>query len=410
MVQGAIAVAREEREFRGDEQEVMERLVERARVAAADIVAHRLLREQAYTDPLTKLGNRRALTAELEERLSGASVSAPLLLLLFDLDGFKIYNDTFGHLAGDALLARLGGKLAAAVSAHGAAYRLGGDEFCVLVAAPSAKLDGLVAEAVEALSERGENFTVGASYGAVLLPHEAATADYAMQLADERMYARKRGRKSSVGDQTRDVLVQIIAARRPELHEHCSEVALLCRRVGGALKLPPEAIEELARAAELHDVGKVAVPDAILEKTDALTGPERHFVQQHTLLGERILGAVPALRGVAAIVRSSREHWDGSGYPDGLAGEEIPFAARVVAACDAYESMLRDRGDRRGRGHEEIVEHLRAQAGREFDPRVVDALLEVLRDDEARLGARVESRSRAIHEALEAHKTMAVHE
>jgi diguanylate cyclase (GGDEF)-like protein len=405
---GAIAVAREEREFRDDEQEVMERLVERARVAAADIIAHRLLREQAYTDSLTKLGNRRALTAELEQRLAGASVGEPLLLLLFDLDGFKAYNDTFGHLAGDALLARLGGKLASAVSEYGAAYRLGGDEFCALVAAPSGALDGIVAQAAEALSERGEKFAVGASYGAVLLPHEAASPDYAMQLADERMYARKRGRKSSIGDQTRDVLVQMIAARRPELHEHCSDVALLCRRVGGVLELSPEALEELARAAELHDVGKVGVPDAILSKEEPLTEAEREFVGQHTILGERILSAVPALREIAAIVRSTRERWDGRGYPDGLAGEQIPLAARIVAACDAYEAMQHDRGDRRGRAHEEVLDHLRAESGRQFDPSVVAALLEVLRNEEQRLEGREESHARVMHEALAAHKLRTV--
>ncbi|HEX4563405.1 MAG TPA: GGDEF domain-containing protein, partial [Solirubrobacteraceae bacterium] len=247
--QGAIAIAREERAFGGDEQEVMERLVERARVAAADVIAHRVLREQAYSDPLTKLGNRRALNAELDERLTGACVSEPMLLLLFDLDGFKAYNDAFGRLAGDALLVRLGSRLADAVSEYGAAYRLGGDEFCALVVAPSAKLDALIARATEALSEKGESYAVGTSHAAVLLPHEAAGADHAMQLADERMYARKRGRTSSIAGQTRDALMQILAAKQPELHDHCSDVAQLCRRVGSALQLHSDALEELVRAA-----------------------------------------------------------------------------------------------------------------------------------------------------------------
>src|SRR5258708_37450325 len=125
----------------------MERLVDRARVAAADIIAHRVLREQAYTDPLTKLGNRRALTAELEQRLAGACVSEPLLLLLFDLDGFKAYNDAFGHLAGDALLARLGSRLADAVSEDGAAYRLRGAGVCAVLVAPSAQDDAALTRA-----------------------------------------------------------------------------------------------------------------------------------------------------------------------------------------------------------------------------------------------------------------------
>jgi diguanylate cyclase (GGDEF)-like protein len=397
---GAVAVAREEREFRADEQQLMQRLVERARIAAADIIAHRVLREQAYTDPLTKLGNRRALTAELEERLAGASVSEPLLLLLFDLDGFKSYNDAFGHLAGDALLARLGAKLAAAVSAHGAAYRLGGDEFCALVAAPSAKLDGIAAQAAEALSERGESFAVGASCGAVLLPHEAASVEYAMQLADERMYARKRGRSSSIGDQTRDVLVQMLSARRPELHDHCSEVAQLCRRVGSALKLPVDALEELVRAAELHDVGKVGLPDALLDAEGPLSAAEHELLCLHPVLGERILGAVPSLRAVAAIVRCTRERWDGHGYPDGLAGEKIPLAARIIAVCDAYEEMVRDGGERPRRARADVLDRLLAESGRRFDPDIVAVLLEELRREERRRGICEESRARAILDTL----------
>jgi diguanylate cyclase (GGDEF)-like protein len=397
---GAIAVARAQREFLADEEDVMAGLVERARVAAADIVAHRILQEQAFTDPLTKLGNRRALSAELQARLGGALGSERLLLLLFDLDGFKSYNDTFGHPAGDALLARLGGKLESVVSAYGAAYRLGGDEFCALVVASEAKRDAIIADAVAALSERGENFAVGASYGAVALPEEATGANQAMELADERMYARKRGRASSAGDQTRDVLVQIIQARKPELHDHSSEVAQLCRRVGVEMELTQDALAELARAAELHDVGKVAVPDAILGKREQLTEDERAFVRHHVLLGERILNSVSALRGVASLVRSTHEHWDGGGYPDGLSGEAIPVAARIIAACDAYVSMRSDRSYRAPRGRAQALDELRREAGRQFDPRVVAALLRELGDEEVRTGRCPESRARALRDAL----------
>ena len=130
-------VARADRDFSEDERELLVSLVERAESAAAEIVGHELLREQANTDPLTRLGNRRKLAEELRERLAGASRQNATVLMLFDLDGFKSYNDTFGHIAGDALLARLGGKLEAAVAPRGAAFRLGGDEFCVLLSLSS---------------------------------------------------------------------------------------------------------------------------------------------------------------------------------------------------------------------------------------------------------------------------------
>jgi diguanylate cyclase (GGDEF)-like protein len=372
---GALTVAREQRQFRDDEEAVMCGLADRAREAAADIVAHHLLREQALTDALTRLGNRRKLIADIDELMIEASAANPLVLILFDLNGFKSYNDTFGHVAGDAVLARLGGKLAAAVASHGTAYRLGGDEFCVLLSAKSAELESVVASAAGALEESGENFEVGASYGAVLIPHEATALDYALQLADERMYARKRGRPSIAADQTRDVLIRIMQAKQPSLEDHSGEVALLCRRVGRRFGMNTEELDELVRAAELHDVGKVGIPDAILDKAGALSAQEREFVRQHTLLGERILNAAPALRPVAVIVRASHERWDGGGYPDGLTGDRIPLGARIIAACDAYEAMTTDRCYRAAMSHEAACEELRREAGRQFDPEVVEALV-----------------------------------
>ena len=176
-------------------------------------------RGEAITDALTGLGNRRKLLADLERELAGASVERPLILILFDLDGFKRYNDGFGHLAGDALLARLGAKLEAAVAPAGEAYRLGGDEFCAVVAVEPHGLEELLAATAIALSDSGEGFEVHASYGAVCLPHEAATPSMALQIADQRMYARKDGRTSPVRRETRDVLIRALQARRPELRD-----------------------------------------------------------------------------------------------------------------------------------------------------------------------------------------------
>ncbi|HXR29277.1 MAG TPA: diguanylate cyclase [Solirubrobacteraceae bacterium] len=374
-VSGAVAVARLARPFREDERAVMSRLVERARQAACDIVMRELLREQALTDPLTQLGNRRKLAADLEQRLAGASPTSPLALALFDLDGFKSYNDTFGHPAGDAMLARLGAKLASAVAPYGTAYRLGGDEFCVLLAADSADVRAAIELAVAALSESGENFSVGCSHGAALLPEEAEDLDRAIRIADQRMYALKKGRQPPARDQTRDVLMRIIHAKAPSLQVHSSEVAELCVRIGRRLGMSGEQLDELARAAELHDIGKVGIPDEILEKPGPLTVTEWEFMRQHTVLGERILSAAPALRPVAAIVGATHERWDGRGYPDGLAAAEIPLGARVIAACDAYEAMTSERPYSAAVEHRAACAELRREAGRQFDPEVVDVLL-----------------------------------
>jgi two-component system, cell cycle response regulator len=134
-----------------------------------------------------------------------------------------------------------------------------------------------------------------------------------------------------------------------------------------------EQLDELVRGAELHDVGKMAIPDAILHKPAGLAPDEWAFVHQHTIIGERILAAAPALRAVGALVRSSHERWDGRGYPDRLAGDAIPLGARVIAVCDAYDAMRSDRPYRRACPQDEALAELRRCAGRQFDPAVVEA-------------------------------------
>ncbi len=337
-------------------------------------------RGEALTDVLTGLGNRRKLVADLEAELDAATADDPRILLLFDLDGFKRYNDSYGHLAGDALLTRLGRKLASAVRPYGEAYRLGGDEFCAVVTADPDRLEDLLAAASAALTERGEGFEVVSSYGAVALPHEADSAALAIQLADQRMYARKEGRTSPVRMQTRDVLMRALHAREPRLRAHAATMADLAVAVGRRLELDGETLDVVARAAELHDVGKVAVPDAILGKPESLSSEEWAFMRRQPLLAERILNGAAAMRPVARVVRSTHEHWDGSGYPDGLAGEAIPIGARIVAVCAAYGAMTADRPYRPRLDAADAAHELERAAGSQFDPTIVEACLAELQD------------------------------
>ncbi len=381
-VRGTISIARRARPFQADEVALLTELVAKGRTAAADILGHHVLRAQAISDPLTGLGNRRKMAESLKAWFATADEREPRLLMLFDLDGFKSYNDTFGHPAGDALLAHLGTKLAAAVAPYGEAYRLGGDEFCAVLSIEEERLEEVIASAAEALSESGEEFSISASHGVVLLPHEAGTLEQALQLADERMYSHKYGR-SGAREQARDVLMRTMQAKQPNLREHSSEVAQLAVAVARRLGMDGEEIDEIARAAELHDVGKVGIPDAVLDKSAALDATEWELMHQHTILGERILNAAPALRPVARIVRSTHERWDGTGYPDRLRGTDIPLAARIVAVCDAYEAMTSDRAYRMAIGHDAACRELRDMAGSQFDPEVVGVFIEEIERREA---------------------------
>jgi HD-GYP domain-containing protein (c-di-GMP phosphodiesterase class II) len=271
-------------------------------------------RREALTDALTGLGNRRALSRDLERAVAGERDA--VLLALFDLDGFKHYNDSYGHPAGDALLQRLGSKLAEHVDGVGTAYRMGGDEFCVL------------------------------------LP----------LLGD--------------GDAQAAACAQALAERDPGLGEHISGVASFAEAVARRLDLDEEQIEHIRHAAELHDVGKMAIPDAILDKPAPLEPAEWEFIRRHTIIGERIVAAAPALRPVAALVRSSHERWDGTGYPDHLRGAEILLGARIVAVCDAFDAMIANRPYRAGMEATRAMEELRHCAGTQFDPAVVEAFTE----------------------------------
>jgi diguanylate cyclase (GGDEF)-like protein len=333
-------------------------------------------RIEAQTDSLTSLGNRRKLMTDLRRELQIASVASPRVLVLFDLDGFKRYNDTYGHPAGDVLLARLGANLGRAMKPYGGAYRIGGDEFCVLVMTGASSAKTIIALAAAALSEQGEGFTIKASHGAVILPHEARDATFALKIADQRMYAHKEDRRSSATRQTRDILLQVLQEREPDLGDHLKGVAQLAMGVGNRLSLLSDELDEVVRAAELHDVGKMAIPDEILHKPGPLTDSEWSFVRQHTIIGERILSAAPALLPVAKLVRASHEHYDGSGYPDGLAGDAIPLGARIVAVCDAFDAMTTSRPYRDAMSVEDALAEIRACAGSQFDSTVVEAFCE----------------------------------
>jgi diguanylate cyclase (GGDEF)-like protein len=329
-------------------------------------------RREALTDGLSGLPNRRALMRDLDRVLADGAHAA---IVFFDLDGFKQYNDSFGHSAGDALLRRLGQRLKESVDGAGTAYRLGGDEFCVVLEHPSQER---IAAAAVALGESGEGFGVAASYGVVTVPDDAADATTALQLADERMYDHKSGRGTGRRAEVRGVLLQVLSEREPTLHEHIGGVSRLALATAREYGLPAEDCDVIARGAELHDIGKLAIPDAILDKPGPLDADELELMRQHTVIGERILVAAPALRPVARHVRASHERWDGAGYPDRLAGTEIPLGARIIAVCDAYDAMVSNRPYRAAMEPAAALEELRRCAGTQFDPAAVRAFCTVV--------------------------------
>jgi diguanylate cyclase (GGDEF)-like protein len=329
------------------------------------------LHVQAMHDPLTGLANRRQLAQDLDAVVRGASDDRQARLVVFDLDGFKAYNDAFGHHGGDLLLTRLARALGAAAGHAGTAYRLGGDEFCALFR--DGADDAIVQRCLAGLSEAGEGFSIASSHGSVLLPRDASDPDLAMQLADERMYSEKNSSRASAGQQTRNLALKVLSVQQPDIEQHSEHVAALVGGVATRLGMSESQVAELVRAAELHDIGKIAIPYAVLHKDGPLDDDEWEMMRRHATIGANILSAAPALAGVAELVRYHHERFDGTGYPQGLSGTDIPLGSRILFVCDSFDAIVSQRPYSPTMSEELALDELRRNAGTQFDPAVVEA-------------------------------------
>jgi HD-GYP domain-containing protein (c-di-GMP phosphodiesterase class II) len=189
---------------------------------------------------------------------------------------------------------------------------------------------------------------------------------------------RSRGTLTAVRDETASVLLRILDEREDDLNRHLREVTALVHAVAGRVGLSGERLEILTRAAECHDIGKVAIPDEVLHKQGPLTEDEWKVMREHTVIGERILAAAPSMVPVARVVRSCHERWDGLGYPDRLPGPQIPLESRLIFICDAYDAMVANRPYRQGLSTEQALHELRRHSGTQFDPELVETFCETV--------------------------------
>jgi two-component system cell cycle response regulator len=346
--------------------------------------AHHALRSgaraAAEADPVTGLPGRPRFRADLDARLADGG---PTTLLLARLDGFAAYDAAFGHRAGDALLVRLADELRRAVRDEAVAYRPGGTTFCALTAHDVLSIDALERRVSAALREQGNGFAVAASVGRVTIPREAATSAEALRLADARADLARRAADPKPRDASPTAALADALALTGD---HALGAAELAEAVAKRMGVSALERAHVRLASQLSGLGKLALPDALLGKAGELSAEERAYVRDHPVIAERILLRARGLEAVAALVRSSREHFDGSGHPDGLTGEAIPLGARIVAVCDAFDAMLSHRPWRPAMSTEAALAELRRGAGSQFDTAVVDAFDAVI-DERSRLFA-----------------------
>src|SRR3954454_18371697 len=287
-------------------------------------------------DPMgrTLCGAMRRPLGEDLDALRGGPAAPGSVLAVFELVGFQPYHDSFGALAGEAMLERLERRLADAVCAWGRAYRLEHGGFAVLATLAERGPDAIVATASAALSEHGGAFPISSVHGMALRPSEAGVPDAELRLTDQLLYAARR-RAVPPGNRTRDALIATLEEARPELARHMRAVGALARQTGVELGIEAEALDELVRAAGLHDVGKIAIPDGILDKSGTPSDDEWPFLHRHTVVGERILGAAAPLGPVAQLVRAQ---------PRALGRRRLP---RRPAGRGDPPRRPRDRGVRR---------------------------------------------------------------
>ena len=347
-------------------------------------------------DPVTgDLLTLAAFRAQLELDIQRAKrYKRPLSVAVLDIDRFRHLNLKHGYAAGDGLLAAVGKLIGARTRSSDLACRIGGDEFGIMFAETGP------AQAVEAMQRilvEMEDLDAGgvrghaASVGVASLQRDQSAEALLAAAGSALEQSRAAGGGQAVvyegpEDESEEVLASghgdVIAALASALGErdrytgeHSESVVELTAKVGEALALDAEEIARVRTAALLHDIGKVGVPDEILRKPGPLDDREWEIMRQHPVIGERIVRAIPGMGAIARIVRHEHERWDGGGYPDGLARETIPVGARIILACDAYHAMTSDRPYRQALSHHEAMAELTANAGSQFDPNVIEALV-----------------------------------
>ncbi|EPY2283376.1 HD domain-containing phosphohydrolase [Clostridium sporogenes] len=330
----------------------------------------------SYHDQLTGLYNRRFFEKELK-RLD-VEKNLPLTIVMADVNGLKLVNDSFGHAAGDELLEKVAEVIKKGCRSNDIIARLGGDEFVILLPKTDIYETEQIVKNINALAlkETVSAVNISISFGYGTKKKEGEKIEEILKKAEDYMYKKKLFESPSMRGKTIGAIISTLHEKNKREEEHSHRVSMLCQDMGNALGVTERETEELKTIGLLHDIGKIAIEENILNKREELTEDEWQEIKRHPEIGYRILNTVNDMLEIAEYVLYHHERWDGKGYPKGLKGEEIPLQSRIITIVDAYDAMTSQRSYRNALQEKIAIEELKINSGTQFDPELVRIFIE----------------------------------
>ena len=331
----------------------------------------------SYHDQLTGLYNRRFYEEELK-RLD-TKRNLPMTIVMADVNGLKLINDSLGHFKGDELLKRVGEVMTKGCRADDIIARLGGDEFVILLPKTGVLETELIIQRIKdiaSIDRIGCCIDISITFGYKTKNYEEENVQEIFKCAEDQMYKRKLFESPSIRGKTIKAIINTLYEKNKREEQHSHRVSVLCKIMGESLKLPEHEIEVLKTVGLLHDIGKIAIDENVLNKPGKLTDDEWEEIKRHPEIGYRILNTVNDMSEMANWTLYHHERWDGKGYPKGLKGNEIPFVSRIITIADAYDAMTSERSYRSALPEEFVIAELQKNAGIQFDPELVRVFIE----------------------------------
>ena len=345
--------------------------------------AEETIRRQAYTDSMTSVYNRTYFEEAMLKMYGMMSELKPLTIIAIDIDGLKITNDTFGHNIGDELLKKVAEIISKVFKANAVISRVGGDEFCIIL--PGTDYDmaqektELLVKATEEVNRQNPVVPISMSIGVATSCEEDHDDIYNIyRRADDDMYRYKISQTSSEKSKVIDMLLTALSERDYVSQGHVERLAELCQLMGNALDLHDTQKRNLVLLSKVHDLGKIGIPDEILNKPGRLTPKEYERMKQHVKIGYNIASRSKELVTIAPLILHHHEHWNGGGYPDSLKEEEIPLECRILGIIDAFDAMTNDRPYHKGISKEEAILEIKRCSGKQFDPYITAKFTEIV--------------------------------